>query len=174
MIGSLVAMIAMYFIAQKLSSKRIFLAGCIIAAIFDVIIIISGGRNVPVLMICMPLILIFGQVVLTSTFAPFAASAVDYSEARTGVRAEGVTSAVTNLGIKLGVALATVIFGSLAAAAGFVSAAETQTQQAINAIHNALLFVPLIALIIIALIVAIFYNIEKDITKAEAKRGTAS
>ena len=170
MFGSLAAMIIMYFVAQKLSSKRIFLGGCIIAAVFDLIIIISGGKSVPVLMVCMPLILIFGQVVLTSTFAPFAASAVDFGEAKTDIRTEGVTSAVTNIGIKLGNALATVIFGSLAAAAGFVSAAETQTEQAISAIHHTLLFVPLIVLIIIGLIVAIFYHVDKDIAKVKEKR----
>lgn len=169
MFGSLAAMILMYFIAQKVSSKRIFITGSIITLVMDLIVIISGGTNIAILMVCFSLYLIVGQVVLTSCFAPFAASAVDYDEAKTGVRKEGITSSVTNIGIKIGGALGPAIFGAIAAAGGFVSAAETQSAEATTVLHHALLYTPIIVLIIMIVVVGALYHIEKDISKVKTE-----
>lgn len=171
---SLVAMFLCTFLISKMGAKRMFVLGGIGVVICFLVVAVSQSTNIKLLMVALPLAMMFGQSFLTAAFASFASSAVDYGAMKNGVRLEGVTSSVLNIGIKIGTALATAVVGAIMAAGGFKEGGVAQTASAIHSISVAYIVLPLVAYAAVTIIVLFAFRIDSDMKKLQdAKEKTA-
>jgi len=85
---------------------------------------------------------------------------VDYGQWKSGVRTEGLAYSAATFSEKVGSAMGGIILGVLMGIAGYVGGQATQTPEALNAIVNVFVYVPVIANII-AIIVMFFYDLDK-------------
>ena len=166
---SLVGMFVATIVARKIGPKKMFLLGGIAGCICYVIMGILNGTHVEILLPVIALSSLFGMVFMVTNFAAFAAAAIDYGQAKNGIRLEGITSSVLNIGIKLGTAFATIVFGAIAAAGGYQEGGVEQTAAAVQALGKAFVGIPLVTTLAATIIVLVFYRIDKDMAKLGLK-----
>ena len=159
---SLVAMFLCTYLISKMGAKNMFVLGGAGTVVCFLIVALTPSPSIRLLMVTLPLAMMFGQSFLTATFAAFSANAVDFGTLKNGVRLEGVTSSVLNIGIKIGSAIATAAVGAIMAAGGFKEGGVAQTAGAIHSISVAYIGLPLVAYIAVTLIVLFAYRLEKD------------
>lgn len=159
-VAAIIALIICPFLAKKLGSKKMFITGCVCSAICYVIMVASGGKNAVILIVCLALSQVFGQMFLMTQFGPIAAAVSDYSYKKSGLHTEGVISSVLNIGIKIGTALATGLMGLIMSIGGFVEGAATQSAQATQAIYGYYMFVPLILFVALAVVFIATFRLE--------------
>lgn len=166
---SLIGMFVASAVARKLGPKKMFLLGGVAGCICYVIMAVLNGTHVEILLPVIALSSLFGMVFMVTNFAAFAAAAIDYGQAKNGIRLEGITSSVLNIGIKLGTAFATVAFGALAAAGGYQEGGVEQTAEAVQALGRSFVGIPLVTTLAATLIVLFFYRVDKDMAKLGVK-----
>jgi len=158
-VSGLIGMVLAGFITKK--TGKIFGIGCIGAVVCFVALLINNGASNIVTLIFVDLAAMFGITFTITAFGPMAANTIEYGEYKTGVRAEGVTSAVVNIGIKIGTALASALLGGIMAAGGFVSGSDTQSASAVNSIRMGYLVAPLVIFAVIGIFFFLTYNLDK-------------
>ncbi len=103
------------------------------------------------------------------------AMVVDYGEWKSGKRAEGTTSAVVNIGCKIGMAIGSGLFGFMIGAAGFVEGGVAQPDGVGAAINTSLFLVNAIIFLAIAVFNFITWNLPNLLPQIQedlAKRRT--
>ncbi|HUM82755.1 MAG TPA: MFS transporter [Lachnospiraceae bacterium] len=105
------------------------------------------------------------------------ADAILYGQLKTGVNAVGMGNAGTSAAQKLGLGLGQAIFGWVLSGAGFNAALDqqgiAQPETVITAIKFMYNYIPMIMCALIFLMMAIFFNLDKDLKKLKAEKGIA-
>jgi glycoside/pentoside/hexuronide:cation symporter, GPH family len=110
-----------------------------------------------------------GSAVVMSQLYTLAPDMVRYIDAKTGVRVEGLAASANSFGCKIGSGLGSAIVLWLIPLCGYVAGAETQNQGALTMFTALYWWVPL-GLSAILLLLACFWNIEKETQKIEAAK----
>ena len=103
------------------------------------------------------------------------ADAITYGTLKSGVDAVGMGNAGTSAAQKLGLGLGQAIFGWVLSGAGFDGALDAQGIAQPETVMTAIKFmynwVPMIMCAIIFIIMAVFFNLERDLKKLRAEKG---
>jgi glycoside/pentoside/hexuronide:cation symporter, GPH family len=166
-VAGLIGMVLLNIISKK--TGKIFGIGCFLAAVCFIVLMINNGASTVVTFIFIDLAVMFGLTFTLTSFGPMAANSIEYGELKTGIRTEGVTSAVVNVGVKIGTALSSAIFGLVIASGGFKEGGVDQSAAAIRAIWIGYLVVPVIIWIIIGIIFFLTYKLDKEYPKIIAE-----
>lgn len=132
-------------------------------------IFLSKGRSFTLICVCICLIAICGITFTTTQLMAMTGECIDYGEWKTGVRAEGVTSAIASIGVKIGGAVGSALLSGAMAAGGYISGAQTQSAEAVSSINFAFAGLPMILYLVLAIIYIITWRLEgrHDEMKAE-------
>ena len=93
-----------------------------------------------------------------------------YGEWKTGKKIDGLVSAITAFGNKIGTAFAAGIVGLLMGMTGYDGALEVQSDAANTAIIACFNYIPLL-IAVIMFVMALFYNIHRDLLTAKKALG---
>lgn len=156
-------------IIKKIGPKKMFIMGGIFTILCYVVILIAGPKNILIMNIALALCMMFAMTFLTSNFAAFGSFAVEYGEKKTGVRKEGLVSAVLNVGFKLGTAFSAILMGAVMGFAGYVEGGVEQTKSALNSIYVVFYVIPIIGFALVTLIVAFGFRFNRDMQKLDTK-----
>lgn len=160
---------------KRFTRAKTFMIGMAISFLSYLVVVLTGGTNFPVLLICFSLNGL-GFVSIGAIVSPvMSADAVDYGEWKTGVRSEGVVTCVVNVGIKIGGALASFIMGLIMDAGGFVEGGVEQSASAIQSIFNMYIYAPLICAAVLFILIGLTYKLDKQyptiIAELKARKG---
>jgi sugar (glycoside-pentoside-hexuronide) transporter len=157
------AQILFYFvipvIAKKMGKRNALLAALGLA-ILSRLMLIPAPTNMIVLMVTSALLGI--AIAFTNLYAPMIADTVDYGEWKRGKRLEGMTAALGGFFIKLAMAGAAGAIGWVLQTQGYDASLASQPDNAINAIFNIILYMPIVVFGISAAIL-FFYNLDKQL-----------
>ncbi len=105
------------------------------------------------------------------------ADAITYGQLKTGVNAVGMGNAGTSAAQKLGLGLGTAVFGWVMSGAGFDGALDLQglpqPATVITAIRFMYNWVPMIMCAVICVIMAVSFNLDRDLEKLRKEKGLA-
>lgn len=105
------------------------------------------------------------------------ADAITYGQLKTGVNAVGMGNAGTSAAQKLGLGLGTAIFGWVLSAAGFSGEYDLQGLPQPESVAVAIQFmynwIPAIMCVIIFIIMAVSFNLDRDLAKLRAEKEAA-
>lgn len=162
MVAGLAGTVVLPACMKHFTRRKTFMLAMALCVVMYAIVILTGGRNPIVLYICFSL---SGLGVLScgAILPPvMAADAVDYGEWKTGIRTEGVTTCVVNVGVKVGGALAAFLMGVVMNAGGFVEGGVEQTETAVQAIYNMYIYGPLVVAAILFVVIGLTYKLDKE------------
>lgn len=161
-IGSAVGIFAGTFIVRAIGSKWTFALGCLLTVVAYLPIIFTNSTSVITLVISFFFVIMFSQVFTNTQTPVMIAAAADYGEWKTGVRSEGVTSGIADIGIKIGQALASGLFGLILTMGGYQEGGVEQTASAIFSIKAAFTYVIPAVFLILGIFFLITYRLEKQ------------
>ena len=152
-------------IAQKVSSKQLGLWGCMVQAVFCLLMWIIGAGNMTVFLILMAVKCFIGGIIspVPMSIVP---DIVDYGEWKTGARQDGLCNSGVMLASKIMAAIATAVVGVILSASGYVGGGQA-TASAVSAINFLFLGIPCITMFLAAILWAFF---KLDTKQAEACR----
>ena len=105
------------------------------------------------------------------------ADAITYGQLKTGINAVGMGNAGTSAAQKLGLGLGTAVFGWVMSAAGFKGEYDimgiAQPETVITAIRFMYNWVPMIMCAVICVIMAVSFNLDRDLEKLRNEKGLA-
>jgi GPH family glycoside/pentoside/hexuronide:cation symporter len=110
-----------------------------------------------------------GSAVVMSQLYTLAPDMVRYIDAKTGVRVEGLAASANSFGCKIGSGLGAAIVLWLIPLCGYVAGQDSQNQGALTMFTALYWWMPL-GLSALLLLLACFWNIEKDTKAIEAKK----
>ena len=103
------------------------------------------------------------------------ADAITYGTLKTGIDAVGMGNAGTSAAQKLGLGLGTAVFGWVLSGAGFDGARDLegipQPETVMTAIKVMYNWVPMIMCALIFVVMAVMFNLERDLQKLRAEKG---
>lgn len=155
-------------LAGKFGVRNAALAGGILSIVGTIVRAWGGYAG-------MVPILLLGLVIVGAGGAPAAgvgnaliAAADDYSQLKYGKRVTATLYSCSSIGIKVGTGLGTALTGILLDLGGYDGMAAAQTERALAVIENTYLVTPIIGAVI-AVIVYIFMNVEKENKKLQVQ-----
>ena len=105
------------------------------------------------------------------------ADAITYGQLKTGINAVGMGNAGTSAAQKLGLGLGTAVFGWVMSGAGFKGEYDVmgiaQPESVITAIQFMYNWVPMIMCAVICVIMAVSFNLDRDLEKLRKEKGIA-
>lgn len=121
----IIVLLFMPYFSNKFSKRNFMLIGCVCLIAGFAVLGLAGSNHV---------LLILGTIlrsigagpIFAGTYA-LIADACDYGEWKTGIRSEGLMSASSSIGSKVGIGFGSAITGWILAAVGYDGAAATQT-----------------------------------------------
>lgn len=153
-------------LSKRIGKKKLTMISFLLTGVFQILIYFADYENITAIMILTVLtgLMRFGLPVATAMLA----DVIDYSEDRTGIRADGTAYSIYSFGTKLSSALVGTVGVLLLARTGYVANAiqPPQVMKGINMIVNILPG----ACWLIALIPLFFYNLSEDTCKEIRKR----
>lgn len=155
--------LAMFFtplVAKKIGKRNTIITGTFIAA-FGIFVRIIAGHNVVAFFIG-NVVTGLGGGLAASLLLAMMSDAVDLSELRYGVRAQGLMYAADSFSIKLGTAFGGAIVGWVLAAGRYVPNVATQSPSATNAIFFVFQWAPFIGFTVAGLLLFL-YDLDKSI-----------
>lgn len=159
-IGNIVGFLIATPLVRKIGSRAIFIIGSVLGAVASGTMFFSGGRSFTLICVCVLVIAISGITFTTTQIMAMTGECVDYGEWKNGVRAEGVTSAISNIGVKIGGALGSALLSAAMAAGGYISGAASQTAEAISSINFAFAGLPMILYAVLTIVYIITWRLE--------------
>lgn len=144
-------------ISVKIGKRNIALIGGILGVVGQVLILINP-LSFGWLIFC-SLIKGVGSVMIMGTVYAMVADTIEYGHWKTGERVEGVLYSATSFGTKVGGGVGTAIAMGVLGAVGYDGLAATQNAEAINAIKNLYLYIPIAVLGILPIL---FYMYKLD------------
>ena len=164
--GIIAILLSKFFVAK---SSRLLGYATLIAGILMILLRLVGGpENVLASTIIYAAMGVFTIQIAIMSFGQITAMVVDYGEWKSGVRADGVTSSVVNIGLKIGVAVGTGALGALMAAGGFIEGGGAQTAETVAVIENSFLVIPAVLMIICAVLFFITFRLPKQMPQIQA------
>lgn len=167
--GNIIGFLIATPLVRKIGSRKIFIIGSVFAAIAAGIIFFSHGSSFMLVCICIGIIAVCGITFTTTQLMAMTGECIEYGEWKTGVRAEGVTSAIVSVGVKIGGALGSAFLSAAMAAGGYISGAATQSAEAVTSINFGFAGLPMIMYIVLAVLYIVTWKLEgrHDQMKAE-------
>ena len=159
-VGNIIGFVIATPLVQKIGSRNIFIIGSVVAATAGGIMYFFGGKSFVTVCVCICLIAICGITFTTTQLMAMTGECIDYGEWKTGIRAEGITSAIVSIGIKIGGALGSACLSGIMAAGGYISGASTQSAGAVSAINFAFAGLPMILYIVLAILHSVTWRLE--------------
>lgn len=167
-IPQMLMLIALPFIVAKVGNMYwVDMVGYIVAIIARIGVIIAGYMaNVP-LMLAFTAIAALSIAPLQGTITALIAEASEHTFLKSGKRIDGLMFSCTSLGTKLGGGLGTAMTGWLLDSAGYVSSTTgggstvTQPDSVIQMLHITYLWLPLVAVVFIAVLMFMM-DVEKQ------------
>ncbi len=141
---TIVMVVAVPFIANRLGKRRTFITGTLISLIFPVALLTFRFTALP-LIYSLSVITDLGFFMASALSWTMVLDCADYAEHKTGRRADGIIMSAFTFSNKLGVALGSAISGGLLAWFGYVANAEQQTPQALFGILLMMTLLPIIS-----------------------------
>ena len=159
MIPTVLIMFAMPFLTEKFGKRNVFAAGLVIA----VIGLIGFGLSAPsiITMLMFNVLSGLGNGLHKGTIVAMTADMVVYTEKTTGQFKAGTGNAGLSATEKLGIGLASVMFGSLLAATGFNAALKVQPGEATNMISMLFIWIPVLLMVAALVIFILFFDLER-------------
>ncbi len=146
-----------------------FLKGGFAVSLIGYVIRMLGGTNMVTMMLGTVLALLGG--ISCSCFVNiYVVDCMVYGEWKTGKKIDGLVSAITAFGNKIGTAFASGIVGLLMGMTGYDGALEVQSDAANTAIIACFNYIPLL-IAVIMFVMALFYNIHRDLPTAKKALG---
>jgi len=158
-------LVLMPVIAPKISKRWFMALGCALAIIgFFVLSLANGSKS----------LVLAGSVLRTLGFGPifagvyaFVADVVDYGEWKTGLRTEGLMSATSSVGSKVGIGIGSALTGWVLAAGGYVGGESAQSASTRAAINFAFSWLGVILGAVLLLLI-LTLNVEKYMPQVRA------
>jgi GPH family glycoside/pentoside/hexuronide:cation symporter len=150
---------------KKFGKRNSMLYGLALSITAVVVILLTDPRNA-VLYITMVLIRTIGNIPLLVAAFTLAGDIVDYNYMKTGIRAEGITTAANSVGMKIGTGLGSALLGWLLAWGHYDGTLTVQPDSAITSMITMAVVVPLIVYII-AFVLLLFWDLEKYQTQVQ-------
>lgn len=147
------------FFVKKFGKRNVLIGGSVIF-IIGYITMGLAGTSVPGLIFGCVLRGIGNAGISACQFA-LVTDTIEYGEWKTGIRTEGLINSAASFGQKIGNGAATLIFGIVLSAGGYVGKAAVQTPTALASIRAAYIYIP-IALTIVQIIILMFYHLDKE------------
>lgn len=151
-------------LAKKINLTNVMRLGLLMGVI-GYLIPLLGLRSVPILMIGMalsmaailPIYLLSASIVI---------NCMDYGEWKSGKRGEGIYSCVSGFGAKVGIGIASAIIGFTLSMGGFNAELSVQSASSEKSIILLYTVIPA-ALLLTALILFLFYDLDKKLPKIQ-------
>ena len=153
---------------RRWDKRGTYMAGCTIAIVASVVFHFIPHGNLALVLI-LAAISSFGFTVVSTMGWSMLPDTVEYGQAVTGVRTEGVIYSVFSFSQKLATALAGALAAVILQAVGYVARSPTQTEAALTGILSTLTFIPA-ALLGLSMVILRFYTLDRD-TFARMKAG---
>lgn len=144
-------------IAKRIGKRNCVLWGNVLLALGTVCVGLAG-KNYPLIVLFMVIGSIGSGIAISMGFVMIAET-VDYSEWMTGVRAQGLFTAVAGFMVKLGMAVAGVVSAAVLARGGYVENA-VQSAGSLAAIRMNYIWIP-VGIAVISVIISLFYDLDK-------------
>ena len=167
LIPTVLIMLALPFLTEKLGKRKVFAAGLVVA----VIGLVGFGISAPSItqMLIFNVLYGLGNGLHKGMIVALTADMVIYTEKTTGQFMPGAGNAGISATDKLGSGLGSVLFGFALSAAGFNAALDSQAigqpAAVITAISVMFIWVPAVLLIAALVIFTIFFGFEKEVTE---------
>ena len=101
-----------------------------------------------------------GLIPLAAAIFTLAGDVVDYNDMKTGIRAEGITTAANSVGSKLGIGIGSALLGWMLAWGKYDGSLAVQPESAINAMIVLSIVIPLV-ITAISVVLLLFWNLDK-------------
>ncbi|WP_336772868.1 MFS transporter [Paenibacillus sp. MMO-58] len=147
----------------KFGKKEVAAAGMLFAAAVNLILYFIPGLDVGVF-IGISALGAFGSAFFNLVIWAFVTDVIDYHEYVTGMREDGTVYSVYSFARKVGQALAGGLGGIAITAIGYNSALKSQTQDTLNGLYLLSTLVPAIVFLVVALLLAFVYPLNKKRT----------
>lgn len=168
-------MIFMPSMLKKVSRQKMYIIGCLIMLVANVIFLAGPSDSVP-LLLGTALLRGIGFGVPMGLNNSFVADCVDYGEWKTGVRVQSPMFAANSVAQKVGQGLLTSLFGFFLTAIGYDGLKEVQTVATISGINYFFKLAPLVMNVILILC-AFSFKLEKQMPQImedlQEKRGSS-
>lgn len=164
---SMVAGIIGIFIAapimKKFGNRNAMILAFALVIVGYIFILIAGKSNGMITAVALAVISALVTCFAIGGFTSMAAMTVDYGEYKTGIRTEGISSSVVNIGVKIGNALAAALLGAVMASGGFVEGgAGVQSEETVKAITGAYLYVPMVIFVVVLVLILFVWKLDKE------------
>ena len=159
-IGNITGFLIAAPLVRRIGSRKIFIIGSVLGAIAAGTMFFSGGKSFTVICACVLIIAVAGITFTTTQIMAMTGECVDYGEYKNNVRAEGVTSAIVSIGVKIGGALGSALLSGAMYAGGYQSGAAVQSTDVAGAINFAFAGIPMIFYAALAIIYIFTWKLE--------------
>ncbi len=172
-IAQFAIMFATPFFMQKFGKRKIFAAGMLVLTVgFGGFGLFASSK---ITMIVFNALKGCGLGMCGGMSMGLVADAITYGTLKTGVDAVGMGNAGTSAAQKLGLGLGQAIFGWVLSGAGFDAGLDAmgmaQPEAVLTAIRFMYNWVPMIMCAIIFVIMAVFFNLDRDLKKLRQEKG---
>ena len=103
------------------------------------------------------------------------ADCLTYGNLKSGIDTVGMGNAGVSAAQKIGLGLATAVFGSILSASGFDGALDLQgihqPESVTTAIQFVYTYVPLAMFILVSIVLILFFHLDRDLAKLKAEKG---
>jgi GPH family glycoside/pentoside/hexuronide:cation symporter len=155
---TLVMMPLVPLLFKKLGKRNAMMIGLALSIIAYTVLLIDPRNTV--LYLCLLAVRSLGTLPTLVAAFTLAGDIVDYNDMKTGIRAEGITTAVNSIGSKLGTGLGSGLLGWFLAWGKYDGALAVQPDSAISSMIILAVIIPL-CVFITAFVLLIFWDLDK-------------
>lgn len=163
---SIIATLFIPLLTGKFSKKGLMIAGLLIFAAGQLLMWLACNAQLIPVLFTGAITGGLGMGIIQPILFTMVADTVDYSERKTGIRAQGFLSSAPTMGVKTGMGLGGALSGWLLAAGGYVAGA-TQTSRALDAITLSFIWLPIGGALLAAIIMT-FYNPDDRVHQTQS------
>lgn len=157
---TIVGVIAVPFMTQKIGKRNTLLVGFVIACAGQLLIYAGSQAAAISLLITGKVFSQIGLGIVAGLKFAMIADTVDYGEWKSGVRAQGLLMAASTFGVKFGMGLGGAISAWIMSMGGYV-ANQQQTATALMAIEFNFVWAPLICFVL-SILLLLFYKLDRE------------
>ena len=169
-VSGIIASFLLVLIGRKIGTIKMLIFSCLMSAVARIGIFIAGTNKLYIFAFtALTGMAMVGMIIALGAMVPLV---VTYSQKKNGRMVPGVGNAFVNAARKLGLGVANVIVGLLMSWAGFNARLDAQgiaqPHAVLNAIQMCFCWIPAIVAVIVAVITALFCDVEKKMKEMDA------